>query len=67
VLKGPLWLPGVLALGAFAVSLVTLLAWLELLPQYSDIVVFVAFPVFLLAWAGLNRLSNRCARENAGP
>ena len=67
MLRGPLWLPGVLALCAFAVSFLALLAWLELLPQQSDVAVFVAFLVFLGAWAALNRLGNRYARENVGP
>jgi len=63
VLKGPRWLPGVLALSAFGVSLLTLLIWLELLPEHSDVAVLVAFAVFLVAWAALNRLGNRYARE----
>jgi len=60
-------LPGVLALCAFGLSFLALLAALELLPQYSDVAVYVAFLVFLVAWAALNRLGNRYARENAGP
>ena len=67
MLKGPLWLPGVLALCALGLSSLTLLAWLELLPQHSDVAVLVAFAVFLVAWAALNRLGNRYARENVGP
>ena len=63
MLEGPRWLPGVLALCAFGLSLLTLLAWLELLPQHSDVAVLVAFAVFLVAWAALNRLVNRYARE----
>jgi hypothetical protein len=53
----------VLALCAFGLSLLALLAWLELLPQHSDVAVLVAFAVFLAAWALLNRLGNRYARE----
>jgi hypothetical protein len=67
VLTGPLWLPGVLALGAFCLSLLALLASLELLPQHPDVAVYVAFPVFLVAWAALNRFGNRYARESVGP
>ena len=48
-------------------GLLALLAALELLPQHSDVAVYVAFLVFLVAWAALNRLGNRYARENAGP
>jgi hypothetical protein len=66
VLKGPRWLPGVLALCAFGLSLLTLLVWLELLPQHSDVAVLVAFAVFLVAWAVLNRLGNSYARELEG-
>ena len=46
---------------------IALLAALELLPQHSDVAVYVAFLVFIIAWAALNRLGNRYARENAGP
>jgi len=60
-------LPGVLALCAVGVSFLALLAVLELLPQQSDVAVYVAFPVFLIAWAALNRLANRYVRENVGP
>src|ERR1041384_7658510 len=67
VLKGPAWLPGVLALCAVGVSFLALLAVLELLPQQSDVAVYVAFPVFLITWAALNRLANRYVRENVGP
>jgi hypothetical protein len=64
VLKGPRWLPGVLALCAIGLSLLTLLVWLALLPQHSDVAVLIAFAVFLAAWAALNRLVNRYARES---
>jgi len=67
VLKGPPWLPGILALCAFGLSFLALLASLELLPQHSDVAVYAAFLVFLMAWAALNRLSNRYASENIGP
>ena len=67
MLKGPLWLPGALALCAIGLSLLALAASLELLPQHSDVAVYVAFLVFLVGWAMLNRLGNRYARENRGP
>jgi hypothetical protein len=67
VLKGPPWLPGIFALCAFGLSFLALLASLELLPEYSDLAVYIAFLVFLVAWAALNRLGNRYARENVRP
>jgi hypothetical protein len=67
ILKGPLWLPAVLALCAIGLSLLALVASLELLPQYSDVAVYAAFVVFLIGWAVLNRLGNRYARENVAP
>jgi hypothetical protein len=60
---GSPWLPGVLALLAFGLSVLTLFAWLELLPDQSDVAVLVGFLAFLAAWAALNRLANRYARE----
>ena len=67
VLKGPPWLPGVLALCAFGVSFLALLTSLELLPQHSDVAVYAGFLVFLIAWAALNRLANRYVLENVRP
>jgi hypothetical protein len=65
VLKGPAWLPGVFALCACGLSVVTLVALLEVLPMHSDVAVLVSFLAFLAAWAALNRLGNRFALERA--
>jgi hypothetical protein len=66
VLKGPRWLPALLALCALGASLAALYLALGFLPGQSDIAVLIGFGVFLAAWAALTRLGNRYAPDDAG-
>ena len=58
VLRNPYWWFGLQALIAFGLSYLILEGILLAMPQQTDIAVFVAFPVFLAVWYGLNRLGN---------
>ena len=58
VLRNPRWWFGLQALIACGLSYLILEGVLYALPQQPDLAVFVAFPVFLGVWAGLNRLGN---------
>ena len=58
VLRNPRWWFGLQALCAFGLSYLILEGTLYAMPQQPDIAVFIAFPVFLSVWAGLNRLGN---------
>jgi len=65
VLKGPFWLPALLALCALGASLAALQAALQLLPEQADIAVLIGFATFLAAWAALTRMGNRYAPETS--